>query len=178
MKLTLHPTRKRDSNGLPALDPTAGTRSMWLDKHDPRALFGDIRTEQITVTDQSHGRAGGTRTLTIAPDVQLDFRALPFADQTFRLVVFDPPHLVNAGKRSWLAARYGVLSGDWRDDLRAGFAECFRVLKPGGTLVFKWSEVQIPTRDVLALTPERPLFGHPSGKRAGTHWLVFLKEEQ
>ncbi|MBT0178015.1 class I SAM-dependent methyltransferase, partial [Listeria seeligeri] len=61
-------------------------------------------------------------------------------------------------------------------DLRAGFAECFRVLRPEGVLVFKWSEVQVATREVLALTDARPLFGHPSGKRAGTHWICFMKE--
>ncbi|MDF3823072.1 anhydro-N-acetylmuramic acid kinase, partial [Leptospira sp. 96542] len=41
----------------------------------------------------------------------------------FKLVAFDPPHLVRAGPRSWLAAKYGKLSQDWREDLRAGFAE-------------------------------------------------------
>ena len=159
------------------LDPTAGTRAMWLDKADPRAVFGDLRAESVSVADGSHGKSGGTRTLTIAPDVMMDFRSLPFHDETFRLVVFDPPHLVRAGNRSWLAVRYGKLSGDWRSDLRAGFTECFRVLKPGGVLIFKWSEVQIPLSEVLSLTPERPLFGHPSGKRSGTHWVTFMRPE-
>lgn len=75
-----------------------------------------------------------------------------------------------------MAAKYGVLSETWRDDLRAGFSECFRVLKPHGTLVFKWNEYAIPVRDVLALTPIRPLYGTRSGKQACTLWLVFLKE--
>lgn len=160
----------------PVLDVTCGTRAMWLNKNDKRALFADTRQETITVTDQSHGRVGGTRTLSIEPDARIDFRALPFLDGSFRLVVFDPPHLHRAGKSSWLAGRYGVLGEDWRNDLRRGFAECFRVLMPGGVLIFKWSEVQIPTREVLTLTPETPLFGHPSGKRSGTHWLTFLKD--
>lgn len=30
--------------------------------------------------------------------------------------------------------------------------------------------------EVLALTPHQPLFGNTSGKKAGTHWLVFMKE--
>ena len=29
--------------------------------------------------------------------------------------------------------------------------------------------------EVLALTPEKPLFGHKSGKKMGTHWVAFLK---
>jgi len=31
------------------------------------------------------------------------------------------------------------------------------------------------SKRVLALTPHAPLFGNTSGKRAGTHWLVFMK---
>jgi hypothetical protein len=105
----------------------------------------------------------------------MDFRALPFAEGSFRLVAFDPPHLMRAGPRSWLAAKYGKLSDDWRDDLRQGFAECFRVLEPEGVLVFKWAEVQVKLREVLALTPHQPMFGNTSGKKAGTHWIVFMK---
>lgn len=157
-----------------ALDPCCGSRMMWFDPADQRCLFGDLRAETITVTDRSH-REDGTRVLSIHPNARLDFRQLPFADGSFALVVFDPPHLVRAGNASWLAAKYGRLSKDWRDDLRAGFAECFRVLKPEGVLIFKWSEVQVRTKDVLALTPATPLFGHPSGKRAGTHWMTFMK---
>lgn len=147
---------------------------MWFDQQDQRCLFGDRRDESLLVTDRTH-RADGTRALSIHPDVRMDFRQLPFMDASFALVVFDPPHLVRAGPRSWLAAKYGRLGADWRDDIRQGFAECFRVLRPEGVLIFKWSEVQIPTRDVLALTPQQPLFGHPSGKRGGTHWITFMK---
>lgn len=148
---------------------------MWFDRSNPDVIFGDRRRETLTVTDRSHGRADGTRTLTVDPDTLLDFRALPFADETFRLVAFDPPHLVRAGARSWLAAKYGKLSQDWRDDLRQGFAECFRVLRPHGVLVFKWNETQVALRDVLALTTHAPLFGHTSGKKANTHWMTFMK---
>lgn len=147
---------------------------MYLDRSNPDVLFGDQRHESITVTDRSH-RAGGTRTLRIEPDVLLDFRALPYADGSFHLVAFDPPHLTRAGPQSWMAARYGKLGPDWRADLRAGFAECFRVLAINGTLVFKWNETQVKLPEVLALTPHRPLFGQVSGRKGMTHWLVFLK---
>lgn len=158
------------------LDPCCGSRMMWFDKADPRAVFGDQRAETIVVTDRSQRNASGTRTLRIEPDTLMDFRALPFADGTFSLVAFDPPHLVQAGPRSWLAAKYGKLGPDWREDLRQGFTECFRVLASNGVLVFKWNATQIKVRDVLALTPERPLFGQVSGRGGLTHWLVFMKE--
>lgn len=157
------------------LDVCCGPRSMYFEPKDQHVLFGDRRDEEIIVTDNSPRNKSGTRTLHIHPDVRLDFRALPFADETFPLVVFDPPHLVRAGPRSWMASRYGKLAPDWRDDLRAGFAECFRVLRTEGTMIFKWNETQVPLKDVLALAPQRPLFGHKSGRRSRTHWLAFFK---
>lgn len=158
------------------LDPCCGARMMWFDREDPRAIFGDIRAETVTVTDRSH-REDGTRTLTVSPDQVMDFRDPPFADGSFKVLVFDPPHLNRAGRLSWMRAKYGALdAATWQDDLRAGFAECFRVLEPSGVLIFKWAETQIPVSQVLALTDQKPLFGHQSGKRSGTHWICFMKE--
>lgn len=169
---------RMETDGKRVLDACCGSRMMWLNKMDPRAIFGDRRREVLTVTDNSHGNASGTRTLRIEPDTLMDFRAMPFEDGAFRLVAFDPPHLESAGPRSWLAAKYGKLSPDWRLDITAGFAECFRVLEPEGVLVFKWNEVQVKLREVLALTPHRPLFGQISGRSGMTHWLVFIKPAQ
>lgn len=156
------------------LDPCCGSRMMWFDRQCQDAIFGDQRSETITVTDNSHG-PGGVRTLRIEPDTLMDFRELPYPDGAFKLIAFDPPHLVRAGPRSWLAAKYGKLGTDWRDDLRRGFAECFRVLDADGVLVFKWNETQVKVREVLALTPHQPLFGQVSGRSGMTHWLVFMK---
>lgn len=147
---------------------------MWFDPRNPDAIFGDRRSETVTVTDRTH-RADGTRVLRIEPDLLMDFRALPFDDCSFKLVAFDPPHLTRAGPRSWMAARYGKLGPDWQADLRQGFAECFRVLASDGVLVFKWNETQVSVREVLALTPHAPLFGQRSGRGGLTHWLVFMK---
>lgn len=149
------------------LDPCCGSRMMWFDHENQGVLFGDIRSEEHTLCD---GRA-----LNINPDINMDFRAMPFPDESFRLVAFDPPHLRKVGLTSWMGKKYGLLSEDWKADLRQGFSECFRVLKPEGILIFKWSEIQIKTSDVLALTPYSPLFGHKSGKRSGTHWIAFMK---
>ncbi len=158
------------------LDPCCGSRMMYFNRTDPRVVFCDKRRETVTVTDRSKGNASGVRVIEIAPDTLMDFRALDFADNTFNLVAFDPPHLHTAGQKSWLAAKYGKLSDNWREDLRLGFSECFRVLRPGGTLIFKWNETQVPLKEVLALTPHKPLFGHPNGRKGLTMWMTFMKE--
>jgi SAM-dependent methyltransferase len=151
------------------LDACCGGRMFWFDRADKRALFVDKRSETC-FADTREGR----RALVVDPDVVADFQALPFPDATFSLVVFDPPHTF-AGPKGWTAKKYGRLAPGWREEIRAGFAECFRVLRPLGTLIFKWNEHRVPVATVLALTPERPLFGNRCGKSAKTHWLVFHK---
>ena len=155
----------------PVLDPASGSRMFYFDKEDDRVIFGDIRSEQHILCD---GRA-----LDINPNAIVDYRALPFADESFRVVILDPPHLVRAGPKSWQAAKYGQLHADtWREDLTAAFSECFRVLTPDGVLIFKWNEIQIPVSQILALTPEKPLIGHKSGKASKTHWMTFIKSPE
>lgn len=139
----------------------------WFNKSNPDVLYGDKREETHVLCDG--------RTLRIEPDVLLDFTDLPFEDGAFKLVVFDPPHLIRAGTKSWLAAKYGKLSVNWKDDIRAGFAECFRVLDVDGVLIFKWNETQVLVSELLPLACVPPLFGHPSGKKGGTHWITFMK---
>lgn len=72
--------------------------------------------------------------------------------------------------------KYGALYSDWRDMLRKGFAECLRVLESNGVLIFKWNETDIPVREILQLTPQKPLFGNRSGKLSKTHWICFIKD--
>lgn len=130
-------------------------------------MFCDIRKEDHILCDG--------RKLEIKPDRLCDFRNLPFKDQSYQLVVFDPPHMDSLGKNSWMAKKYGRLSENWQIDIREGFSECFRVLKVGGILIFKWNETDIKVSEILKLTPVEPLFGHLSGKRSNTHWICFMK---
>lgn len=153
----------------PVLDACCGPRMMWFDRHDGRALFVDKRRENVHA-DSREGR----RFIQIDPDILADFTNLPFAAASFTLVVFDPPHTF-CGKNSWMRKKYGALEVGWRDQIKAGFAECFRVLAPLGTLIFKWNEHRVPVSTVLSLTSEKPLFGQRCGKAAKTHWIVFLK---
>lgn len=144
------------------LDMCCGSRMFWFDKTDPRAIFSDIRAEEHTLCDG--------RKLVINPDVIADFRSLPFADSSFPVVVFDPPHLEHVGDNAWMGKKYGRLNKDtWRNDLRAGFKEAFRVLRPQGVLIFKWNETQTPVSQILALTDEVPIIRQRTGKADKTH---------
>ena len=153
------------------LDACCGSRMFWFDKRDPRCLYVDIRRETI-VTDTRPGRSATV----VDPDEIVDFTSMPFDDESFYHVVFDPPHTVDMSPTTRTVKKYGTLTGDWKDTLRRGFSGCFRVLKPGGTLIFKWNEIHVPLREILELTPHKPLYGHKSGKQSKTHWVAFMKE--
>lgn len=129
------------------LDACCGGRMFWFNKSHPRS---------------------------IKPDIVMDHRKMDLPDNQFSLVVFDPPHL-KIGRKSYLAQIYGSLEDTWQEDIRKVLAECFRVLKPNGVLIFKWNESDILLKDILALTPEKPLFGHRSGKAQKKHWVTFMK---
>lgn len=153
----------------PVLDPASGGRMFWINKQDPRVLFGDIRDESWELCDG--------RQFDVHPDLEMDYRDLPFKDGIFRLVVLDPPHMNHVGEKSYMARKYGALNPEtWREDMTQAFAECFRVLMPFGVLIFKWNETQIPLRQILECTTQVPLFGNKQPKQTGTHWIAWMKE--
>lgn len=149
----------------PILDACCGSRMFYFDKQNKNVLFCDKRKETYTLSDG--------RILKVNPDIVADFRNLPFKDESFYLIIFDPPHLFRLGQNSWMAKKYGKLDESWHGDLAKGFDECMRVLKPGGTLVFKWNENQIKLAEVLKCFSVAPLLGQKTA--AETHWLVFFK---
>lgn len=152
----------------PVLDVCCGSRMFWFDKTNPLCTYIDIRNECHTLVDG--------RKLTISPDIQADFRKLPFLDDQFYHVVFDPPHLTGAGSKGWLALKYGRLDSDWPELLRCGFKECMRVLRPGGTLIFKWNEERIKVSKVIEAIGVKPLYGHRTLQTSKTIWMSFIKE--
>lgn len=74
-----------------------------------------------------------------------------------------------------MCTKYGRLPKDWQEKLTKAFEECFRVLRPGGTLVFKWNEEQIRLGEILKLSSEKPVIMH---KKQKTHFVIFIKEEK
>lgn len=151
------------------LDVCCGARMFWHNKSNENTIFQDCRIE-------SPGLIKERPNFRVDPQIKGDFRNLAFKSSTFKMIVFDPPHLIRAGETGWMRKKYGALVKDtWREDLRKGFCECWRVLANHGTLIFKWNEEQIKHHEVLRILPMRPLFGHLTGKSGKTKWFCFMK---
>ena len=154
----------------PVLDVCCGGKMMWFNKANPLAIYQDRRKETVTWDEENTNRV-----LEINPDVIGDFTEMDFPDESFYLVVFDPPHLKTLGENSRTAKMYGKLFADYETEIASGFSECFRVLKPFGTLIFKWNSIEISLSKILELAEVPPLFGHTTGRQAKTHWIAFMK---
>ena len=154
------------------VDVCCGPKGMWFDKKDNRALFIDKRNEKHIDIYPC-----GTKTNIIQPDVVGDFRNIKLPNEFCYHVVFDPPHILHGERKKipQIIKKYGSLQGDWQKMLKEGFIECFRILKPNGTLIFKWNETEITVKQILKLTDKKPLYGHKSGKKMNTHWIAFIK---
>lgn len=149
------------------LDACCGSRMFHFDKKNPNVLFADNRDFEETLCDG--------RLLKVKPDVIHDFTDMPYPDKSFKCVIFDPPHLVRGGNKSWIIKKYGRLDDNWRTQIKKGFEECMRVLDNGGTLIFKWAETQINVKEILSVIGANPIIGHKSGRLNKTHWMLFVK---
>jgi SAM-dependent methyltransferase len=153
------------------LDATAGFRMMWYDKHDPNTLYIDQRPE-------------------CEPDQIADFTHLPYSDESFRLIIFDPPHIVRSGNIEHNFYRtFGHLEPDnAKPVLQAGLKELYRLLKPYGVLLFKWCNYSIPSNEVIKLAPVKPLVYQVTANKVTkekhrhseenikTIWFCFMKK--
>jgi hypothetical protein len=101
------------------LDPTYGLGTFWRQWVPERFEYSDIKL------DGSH---------------HADFTDLPWVSKTFDAVVYDPPYKLN-GTPSEPDVRYGVdVVATWQERMglcEQGALECWRVLKPGGYLLWK-----------------------------------------
>ena len=155
----------------PVLDACCGGRMFWWNKTNTDALFMDCRE-----VEKGAFQNGWNPNWCVAPDVVADFRDMPFPDGSFRVVVYDPPHLTSGSMKSVINKKYGLLNREtWKQDIVDGFTECWRVLAPGGVLIFKWNEANIKAKELLRAFPAEPLFGDFTGKTGSTIWVTFLK---
>lgn len=164
------------------LDACCGARMMWFNKKHLNVIYQDIRDEDKGLVDNRKNRE-------IKPDIIGDFRKMGFLDKSFKLVVWDPPHIIQKyNKKCRMIATYGCLEPEiWQDDLKRWFKECWRVLEDYGVLIFKWSEVDswgqkkfsAKLNDVLRLFHTEPLFAQKvkwtKDNQFATFWCCFMK---
>jgi hypothetical protein len=150
-------------------DMCCGVKAMYFHKNHPLVLYSDQRKEE-------KGFYPYRENYDVNPDVINDFRNLPYEDESFYHVIFDPPHLFK-NPQVRLTIPYGHLNKDtWKDDIRKGFQEGWRILKQGGTMIMKWNEMNISRKNLLKILPQNPIYGHPPKSKNKTHWMIFYKE--
>lgn len=152
----------------PIIDVCCGGRMFHSNKNNPNVIFMDKREFCEELCDG--------REFEVKPDIVADFRNITFSDNSFYTVIFDPPHLWNISDKAFMARKYGRLNKDtWQIDIKQGFEECMRILKPNGTLIFKWSCRDITLGKLLEAIQTKPLISHQNNR---TFFLVFTKVVQ
>jgi len=118
------------------LDATCGKRMMWFNKFYKDCVYMDIRRE-------------------VGPDLVADFRMLPFPDETFDLIVFDPPHTITG--HGIFRRKFGGLQSDTiHIDLYRAAKELFRVLKPNGFLSLNGTRTATSLSQFYRYSPNFP----------------------
>jgi ubiquinone/menaquinone biosynthesis C-methylase UbiE len=159
-----------DDNDKHILDVCCGGRMMWFDKNNKNTLYCDIR-------EVEKGKIEHCPNWECKPDIIADYKDLPFDDNSFKLIVWDIPHIIK-DTGGILNKKYGSLGNNWKEDTKKAFDSIWRVLDVHGTLIFKYSDLDIKVTDMLKLFPQKALFGTRT-KRAvnSTYWIVFFKTE-
>ncbi len=151
------------------LDMCCGGKHFWFDKNNENVLFVDKRKEPKGFIKEQPGWECN-------PDIVADFTNIPFRDNTFYLVIFDPPHFITKSN-GIITKKYGKLDEDYEYLIKKGFEEAFRVLKANGVLVFKWNDLSIKINDILKLSPKKPLMGTKTKKGVNnSYFYVFMKD--
>lgn len=94
---------------------------------------------------QDSDKRWSAKTLEVKPVVLADLKKLPFRDNVFDSIVFDPPHF-SCGINSFLRKYYG--SWDHQEvkaSLKAANVEFARVLRDGGQLLLKIMPTDLET---------------------------------
>lgn len=151
------------------LDATGGTRQMWPCKNPPLVVFMDKNLESYR-----------------PPDVFGVWEHLPFKDNAFETVIFDPPHKLGrtTGRGKWATPSHPEYWGidiskiKFRTGVYRGTREFLRVAK---RLCFKWNDIELNPDRVLTLFPKEWKEIHRLEIRKNiktktvTYWITFVK---
>jgi len=133
-------------------------------KNSEEVIVSDKDIQQIT---KITGKINESITSLKAQDKELK----KLKDNSVDLVITSPPYWKGFGYEAYFNSysQYLRWSKLWMKEIK-------RVLKPNGTLIFKWNEVKFPVKEILKLTDKKPLYGHKSGIKMQTHWICFIKD--
>ena len=152
------------------LDVTAGNRHMWPNKNPPYTIFLDRELN-----------------LKVAPDIFASWQNLPFRDDSFSCIIFDPPHGEGPYKNSIHHDPQEVKRGSWwgyydrlrwRADFVAAGREFYRVAK---RLCLKWNDARHSVWKLIPLfRPWKVVYKKERRTRSGigehpTWWVTFIR---
>jgi len=137
------------------LDACCGGRQIWFQKEQENTIFLDIREVEKGIIKLQPN-------FCIKPNIIGDYRDLPFPDKSFKLVVWDIPHIMGKKINGIIQTKYGYLDKDnYEEDLKKGFDEIWRILDDYGVLEFKYADI---------------IFGTITKKGVNnTFWVCFMK---
>jgi hypothetical protein len=167
-------------DALTALDLTYAHGRFWTDPLPPG----------LTIASNNLDPASGT-------DLHLDFTSTGLSDGAFGLVVYDPPHVADAGAASIMGRRYGTVKGTRAlcDLIQAGTREAWRVASVGILVkvadhahqgehqaLSDWVKAVVPMSPYTVLHTYRPTYLRDGKHRVervprsnGAVWLAFRK---
>lgn len=153
------------------LDACCGGRHWWFDKNQKNTIYMDIR-------EVEKGYIELQPNWSVKPDLIGDYTNMPFDDESFHLIAWDIPHILKQNE-GIMCKKYGYLGKNWFNNCKKGFDEIMRVLKPYGTMVLKFNDLNIKINDLLDCFSLKPLFGTVTKKGANnTYFFVFMKLQE
>ena len=152
----------------PNIDVTAGYRMMWKNKNPPNTIFMDKNKESVR-----------------PPDIIAVWSKMPFRDNVFETVFFDPPHKLGrtTGRGIWATPSnkgyYGIdiSKTKFRTETYHGTREFLRV---ANRLCLKWNDIELPIDRVLTLLPKawkkvsHLIIDKELKTKTLTHWVTFI----
>jgi len=158
------------------LDATAGNRHIWTKKYPRGVVFLDIEPN-----------------LRISPDVIGDFTNMTmFEDESFNLVIFDPPFAKCGDMHNRPDEKYGSYWGSIDSTfhflrlVNGGLKEIYRVLRPNGFMYLKFNDIHFSLEKLLLIlkthfnelirTSRKSQSG--KGNESATYWILFQKKSE
>jgi len=153
------------------LDPTASNKMLWPNnKNPPGLIFTDRNKETQT-----------------PPTLFCDYTALPFRDNIFETVFYDPPHAArNKISRSyqhqnpaaWSYYGWDITPKQLREGIRGASKEFLRVAK---RVCLKWSEVDYGEAWILGMMREwkpvyKKILKYSRIEKIPSYWITMVKK--